>query len=317
MVELDLKPRAKDRCKNFYVLGILLWLYNRDLERAIKITKEKFNHQEEKVKPNLLSLKAGYAYAEASELFNSNYKIPPAPLPKGVYRHISGNEALSLGILFHFFKSKIQTVYASYPITPASDILNHMKKYEPYGLVSMQSEDEMSAAGIALGASYAGGLGITASSGPGITLKMETINLAVMMELPLVVINVQRAGPSTGMPTKTEQADLLQSFFGRHGESHLPVVAASTASDCFYIVLKAIEIAIKYMTPIMILSDGYLANGSEPWKIPDLDLVPIRNKKTVDIDPKNYAPYTRDPKTLARPWAIPGNKGPRTSYWWS
>ena len=307
LAELDLKPRAKDRSKNFYVLGILLWLYNRDLAKAIQLIKEKFNHQEDKIKPNLLSLKAGYAYAEASELLNSNYEIPPAPLAKGTYRHISGNEALALGILTHFFKSKMRTVYASYPITPASDILNHLKKYEPYGVVSMQSEDEMSAVGIALGASYAGGMGITASSGPGITLKLETINLAVMMELPLVVINVQRAGPSTGMPTKTEQADLLQSLFGRHGESHLPVIAASTPSDSFYVIIKATELAMKYMTPVMVLTDGYLANGSEPWKIPDLNSIKT-GKRNADIDPKTYAPYLRDPATLARPWAVPGMK---------
>ncbi len=307
LADLAIKPRAKERCKNFYVLGLLLWLYNRNLEEAIKLTKEKFAQKPETLEANLLSLRGGHAYAEASELFNSNYEVKPADLAKGTYRHISGNEALSLGMLTYFFKSNLKTIFASYPITPASDILNHLKKYERYGFVSLQAEDEMSAAGIALGASFSGGVGFTASSGPGITLKMETINLAVMTELPLVVINVQRAGPSTGLPTKTEQGDLLQSLFARHGESPLPVIAPLSPNDCYFTVIKAAELAVKYMTPIIVLSDGYLANGNEPWQIPNLDDISVEQKKPVDQD--NFAPYLRDPQTLARPWAIPGEKG--------
>ncbi len=222
---LDIKSRSKDRSKNFYVLGMILWLYDRSLEKAISTAKEKFSHQPQLAETNVTSLKAGYAYAEASELFKSNYVIPPAKLAKGKYRNISGNEALALGVLTFFHKSSLKVVYTSYPITPASDILTYIKKFEKYGITSLQAEDEMSAAGIALGSSFAGAVGITASSGPGITLKTETINLAVMTELPLIVVNVQRAGPSTGMPTKTEQGDLLQAFYGRHGESHLPILA--------------------------------------------------------------------------------------------
>jgi 2-oxoglutarate ferredoxin oxidoreductase subunit alpha len=311
LAALTLDQRSKDRCKNMYALGILYWMYHRDMDPTIKQITGKFSKKPELVEANLMALKAGYAYAETTEVFQTSYRVPPAPMRPGTYRNIMGNQALCLGLVAAGQKSGLQLFLGSYPITPASDILHQLSTYKHLNVVTFQAEDEIAAVTSAIGASYAGALGMTSTSGPGLALKGEAIGLAVMAELPLVVINVQRAGPSTGMPTKTQQADLLQSMFGRNGESPVAILAAGTPADCFEVGYEAVRIAVKYMTPVIVLSDGYIANGSEPWLLPDtekLPAIPVSYAPAGAAGSK-FMPYARNPKTLARPWAKPGTPG--------
>ncbi|MCC7062007.1 MAG: 2-oxoacid:acceptor oxidoreductase subunit alpha [Planctomycetes bacterium] len=306
-----LDNRAKDRCKNMFALGILYWMFHRDMEPTIKNIAQKFAKKPEIVDANLAVMKAGHAYAETTEIFQTAYRVPPAPMKPGTYRNIMGNQALSLGVVAAGHKAGLQMFLGTYPITPASDILHQLSGYKHLGVVTFQAEDEIAAVCSAIGASYSGSLGITSTSGPGMALKAEAIGLAVMAELPLVILNVQRAGPSTGMPTKTQQADLMQSIHGRNGESPVCVIAASTPSDAFDVGYEAVRIALKYMVPVIVLSDGYIANGSEPWLLPDPDKLP---EIPVHFAPEGkpgekFMPYSRNPETLARPWARPGTKG--------
>ncbi len=306
-----LDARAKGRCKNMYALGILYWMFHRDMEPTIKAMAQKFAKKPELVEANLLAMQAGHAYAETTEVFQTAYKVPPAPLTPGTYRNIMGNQALCLGLVAAAEKAGLQVFLGSYPITPASDILHQLSGYKHRGVVTFQAEDEIAAVCAAIGASYAGCLGVTSTSGPGLALKAEAIGLAVMAELPLVVLNVQRAGPSTGMPTKTEQADLMQAMYGRNGESPVCVLAASTPADAFDTAYEAVRIAVQHMLPVIVLSDGYVANGSEPWRLPDVDALPAF---PVRFAPEGqpgvkFQPYQRDPATLARPWAKPGTLG--------
>lgn len=306
--ELNLSTKVVDRCKNFFALGMVFWLYNRSMDHAISLIKDKFSKKAELVDANLRALKAGYAYCLATEQFATSYEVKPAKLPPGKYRSLSGNDAVALGLIAASVKSGLPLFYGSYPITPASDILHELSRYKNFGVRTFQAEDEIAAVCAAIGASYAGALGVTGTSGPGLALKMEAIGLAVSVELPLVICDIQRAGPSTGMPTKTEAADLLQAIFGRNSEAPVPVVAASRPSDCFETIYEACRIAIKYMTPVIFLSDGYLANGAEPWPVPDVNKlapIPVNFAK----DPESFAPFLRDEKTLARPWALPGTPG--------
>ena len=306
-----LDARSKDRCKNMYALGILYWMFHRDMAPTERAIEEKFKKKPDVVAANLMAMKAGYDYAETTEVFQTAYRVPPAHLPKGTYRNIMGNQALTLGLVAGAQKAGLELFLGSYPITPASDILHQLSGYKHLGVVTFQAEDEIAAVGAAIGASYAGSLGVTSTSGPGVALKSEAIGLAVMAELPLVVIDVQRAGPSTGMPTKTQQADLLQAMYGRNGESPVAVLAASTPADAFMVGFEAVRIALQFMTPVIVLSDGYIANGSEPWLLPDVDKLP---KVDVTFAPPQepgtkFEPYKRNPKTLARQWAKPGTKG--------
>lgn len=306
--ELRLSAKIVDRCKNFFALGMVFWLYNRAMDHAINLIKSKFAKRPELVEANLVALKAGYAYCEATEQFATSYEVKPAKLPSGKYRNLSGNTAVAFGLIAASQKSGLPLFLGSYPITPASDILHELSKYKHFGVRTFQAEDEIAAVCSAIGASYAGALAVTSTSGPGLALKTEAIGLAVSVELPLVICDVQRAGPSTGMPTKTEQADLMQALYGRNGEVPLPVVAASRPADCFEVAYEACRIAIKYMTPVILLSDGYLANGAEPWPIPDVDKlaeIPVTFAK----DPESFEPFLRDHETLARCWAVPGTPG--------
>lgn len=299
-----LSPKEVARCKNFFALGLMYWLYNRPPETTITWIHEKFKSKPEYIEANEKALKAGMNFGEMTEAFTTRYNVEPAKLPKGTYRNISGNEATALGFLAASVKSGLPLFLGSYPITPASEILQYLSNYKNFGVKTFQAEDEIAGVCSAIGASYAGHLAITNTSGPGLALKTEAIGLAVMTELPVVIINVQRGGPSTGLPTKTEQADLLQSIYGRNGESPVPVLAARTPRDCFYMAIEASRIALKYMTPVILLTDGYLANGSEPWKIPDVkDLPEIKTKIRTEKD--GFFPYLRD-DNLSRPWAIPG-----------
>ncbi len=311
LASLPLDARSKDRCKNMYALGILYWMFHRDMEPTIKAMEQKFAKKPDIVAANLMALKAGHAYAETTEVFQTSYRVPPAHLPPGVYRNIMGNQALCLGLVAGGQSAGLPLFLGSYPITPASDILHQLSTYKHLGVVTFQAEDEIAAVASAIGASYAGSLGMTSTSGPGLALKAEAIGLAVMAELPLVVINVQRAGPSTGMPTKTQQADLLQSMYGRNGESPVAVIAASTPADAFMVGFEAVRIAVQFMTPVIVLSDGYIANGSEPWLLPDVAKLPRFAAKfaTAGAAGEKFEPYRRDPKTLARVWAKPGTVG--------
>ena len=306
-----LDNRGKDRCKNMFALGILYWMFHRDMEPTIKAMGQKFAKKPELVDANVTAMKAGHAYAETTEIFQTAYRVPAAPMKPGTYRNIMGNQALTLGVVAAGQKSGLQMFLGSYPITPASDILHQLSGYKHLGVVTFQAEDEIAAICSAIGASYAGSLGITSTSGPGMALKAEAIGLAVMAELPLVILNVQRAGPSTGMPTKTQQADLMQAMYGRNGECPVAVIAASTPSDAFEVGYEAVRIALKYMVPVIVLSDGYIANGSEPWLLPDTDQLPaIPVKFAPEGKPgEKFMPYARDPQTLARVWAKPGTKG--------
>ncbi|MFQ5864713.1 MAG: 2-oxoacid:acceptor oxidoreductase subunit alpha [bacterium] len=306
--ELNLSVKVVDRCKNFFALGMVFWLYNRTMEHAINLIKAKFAKKPELIEANIRALKGGYAYCEATEQFATSYEVKPAKLPPGKYRNVSGNVGVALGLITASQKSGLPLFFGSYPITPASEILHELAKYKQFGVQTFQAEDEIAAICAAIGASYAGALGVTSTSGPGLALKTEAIGLAVSVELPLVICNIQRAGPSTGMPTKTEQADLLQAIFGRNSEAPVPVIAASRPSDCFESAYEACRIALKYMTPVILLSDGYLANGAEPWPIPKVEKLPEISVHFAK-DPESFAPFLRDEETLARPWAIPGTPG--------
>jgi 2-oxoglutarate ferredoxin oxidoreductase subunit alpha len=306
--DLGLDAKSMDRCKNFFALGMCYWLYNRSMEPTHGWLQEKFKSKQQLVQANKLAMQAGYSYCEATEAFQISYEIPPAKLAPGVYRNISGNAALALGFVAASQKAGIPLFLGSYPITPASDILHELSMYKDFGVITFQAEDEIAAITSAIGAAYAGALGITSTSGPGIALKTEALGLAVAVELPLVICDIQRGGPSTGLPTKTEQADLLQALFGRNSEAPIPVLAPSSPGDCFWIALEASRIAIKHMVPVIVLSDGYLANGAEPWKVPTVDELP-EIPVHFETNPEGFLPYRRDPVTLSRPWAVPGTPG--------
>src|ERR1700737_1192105 len=295
-------------CKNFFALGMCYWLYNRSMEPTVRWIDSKFKKKPLLAEANKLALKAGYSYCEATEAFQISYEIPPAQLSPGLYRNISGNQALALGFVAAATKAGLKLFLGSYPITPASDILHELSQYKDFGVLTFQAEDEIAAITSAIGAAYSGALAMTTTSGPGMALKTEALGLAVMTELPLVVCDIQRGGPSTGLPTKTEQADLLQALFGRNSEAPIPVLATSTPGDCFWVAIEASRIALKYMVPVIVLSDGYLANGSEPWQIPRLDDIP-EIPVHFETNPEGFMPYKRNPATLARPWAIPGTPG--------
>ncbi|MEU7690524.1 2-oxoacid:acceptor oxidoreductase subunit alpha [Microbispora sp. SCL1-1] len=309
----DISKKDAERAKNMFALGLLSWLYHRPTEGTIQFLEAKFAKKPEIAKANIAAFQAGWNYGETTESFSVSYEIKPATLRPGTYRNISGNQALAYGLIAASVQSKLPLFLGSYPITPASDILHELSKHKRFGIRTFQAEDEIAGVGAALGAAFGGSLGVTTTSGPGIALKAETVGLAVTTELPLIIVDVQRAGPSTGMPTKTEQTDLLMAMYGRNGESPVPVLAAATPSDCFTMAIEAARIALKYRTPVMLLSDGYLANGSEPWRIPDLDELPdISVRFTTEPngdDGTTYLPYRRDPETLARPWAVPGTAG--------
>ena len=305
---LDMTSKQMDLTKNFFALGIMFWLYGRSMETTQAWIEEKFGGRPIVAEANRRALNAGYAFGETTEIFHTTYRVAPAHLAPGTYRNITGNEATALGQLTASKLADRQLVYASYPITPASEILHQLSGWKNFGLKTFQAEDEIAAIGAALGASYGGAMGLTGTSGPGMALKAEMLGLAVMVELPLVVIDVQRAGPSTGMPTKTEQSDLLQALFGRNGDSPIPVVAPATPAECFDYAIEAWRIALRHMTPVVYLSDAFLATGSEPWRIPELDALPdlrVPNR----TDRAGFYPYERDPETLARPWAVPGTPG--------
>jgi 2-oxoglutarate ferredoxin oxidoreductase subunit alpha len=306
--DLKLSNKVASRCKNFFALGVCSWLYSRPIEPTLTWIQDKFKKTPELVEANSRVLKSGYHYGETTELFAVQYEVKPARIAPGTYRNVTGNSALALGLLAAAEKAGLPLFLGSYPITPASDILHELSLYKNFGVYTFQAEDEIAGVCSALGAAFGGAVGVTTSSGPGIALKQEAINLAVMVELPLVICNIQRGGPSTGLPTKTEQADLYQAIFGRNSDSPLPVLAAATPSDCFDTAYEAVRIAIKYMTPVILLSDGYLANGAEPWNIPRFEeLSPI----TVHFrtEKEGFFPYLRDPETLARPWVRPGTPG--------
>ncbi len=306
--DTGLDYREMERCKNFFALGMIYWLFKRPMDATIKFIQEKFSKKPRIAEANLLALKAGHAYCVATEAFASSYEVPRAKLPPGKYRNLGGNEAIGLGIVAASQKSGLELFLGSYPITPASDILHGLSRFKNFGVKTFQAEDEIAAISASIGAAFAGDLAVTTTSGPGLCLKSEAINLAVMAELPLVIVNVQRAGPSTGMPTKTEQADLLQAMFGRNGESPVPVMAASRPADCFECAYEAARVAVRFMSPVILLSDGYIGNGAEPWRIIDPDKLPAFEvrKRT---EAANFAPYERDEQTLARPWVIPGTPG--------
>jgi 2-oxoglutarate ferredoxin oxidoreductase subunit alpha len=305
---LGLDAKSMDRCKNFFALGMCYWLYNRSMEPTVRWIDSKFKKKPLLAEANKLALKAGYSYCEATEAFQISYEIPPAQLSPGLYRNISGNQALALGFVAAATKAGLKLFLGSYPITPASDILHELSQYKDFGVLTFQAEDEIAAITSAIGAAYSGALAMTTTSGPGMALKTEALGLAVMTELPLVVCDIQRGGPSTGLPTKTEQADLLQALFGRNSEAPIPVLATSTPGDCFWVAIEASRIALKYMVPVIVLSDGYLANGSEPWQIPRLEDIP-EIPVHFETNPEGFMPYKRNPTTLARPWAIPGTPG--------
>ncbi len=306
--ELSLSRKEAERSKNMFALGILTWMFHRPTEATQKFLEAKFAKKPEILKANLLAYQSGWNYGETTEDFSTSYEIAPSKMQAGTYRNISGNTALALGLIAASEKSDLQLFLGSYPITPASDILHELSKQKKFNIITFQAEDEIAAVGAALGASYGGALGITTTSGPGIALKSEMIGLGVMLELPLIIVDVQRGGPSTGLPTKTEQSDLLQVMYGRNGESPAVVLAASTPSDCFEMAFEAVRIATTYRVPVFLLSDGYIANGSEPWRIPEVDSLPAISVEFAKTQ-ENFQPYLRDPKTLARPWAIPGTPG--------
>lgn len=308
LAETKLGQKDMDRSKNFFALGMMYWMYNRSMDSTYRFIERSFAKRPDVGAANRLALDAGYAYCLATEVFQTTYDVPPAKLPPGRYRSINGNSALALGLVAAGERSGLSIMLGSYPITPASDILHELSNYKNFGIMTFQAEDEIAAVGAAIGASFAGSLGVTTTSGPGMALKMEAINLAVMTELPLVIFNIQRGGPSTGLPTKTEQADLFQALFGRNSESPIPVIAPCTPGDCFHIAMESVRIAVTYMTPVIVLSDGYLANGSEPWLIPLMEDLPEIDVKFAS-DPATFQPYARDPITLARNWARPGTPG--------
>jgi 2-oxoglutarate/2-oxoacid ferredoxin oxidoreductase subunit alpha len=306
--DLPLNAKEKERCKNFFALGLVSWIYTRPLDPTLDAIKKRFAKNQTYVEANIRVLKAGHAFGETAEMFAEHYGVEPAEMAPGTYRSMTGNRALAWGLLAAAQRTQIPIVFGAYPITPASSILEELALHKSFRVRTFQAEDEIAAATSAIGASFGGALGVTASSGPGIALKGEAIGLAVTAELPLVIFDIQRGGPSTGLPTKTEQADLMQALYGRNSESPIVVIAPATPGDCFFIAYEAVRIAIKYMVPVMVLSDGYLANGSEPWLIPDVTTLPDIpvNFRT---DPEGFFPYLRDPATLARPWVRPGTPG--------
>jgi len=303
---LDVK--TQDRCKNFFALGMIYWLFSRPLETTSEWLQQKFKNRPEIADANIKVMKAGYNFCDITQVFQVRYEVEPAPLEPGTYRNIMGNTAVALGLVAASRRSGLQLFLGSYPITPASDILHDLSRFKNYGVITYQAEDEIAAVCAAIGASFGGSLAVTTTSGPGLALKSEAINLAVMVELPMIIVNVQRGGPSTGLPTKTEQSDLLQAMFGRNGDSPLPVLAAASPSDCFNGAIEAARIATKHMVPVMLLSDGYIANGSEPWRLPRLEDLPDLQTDFWS-DPETFEPFRRDQDTLARPWAIPGTPG--------
>jgi 2-oxoglutarate ferredoxin oxidoreductase subunit alpha len=314
----DISRKEAERAKNMFALGLLSWLYNRPVESTISFLESKFAAKPEIMKANIAAFQAGWNYGETTEEFTVQYEVKPAPQQAGTYRNITGNTALSYGLITAARLAKLPLFLGSYPITPASDILHELSKHKRFGVRTFQAEDEIAGVGAALGAAFGGALGVTSTSGPGMALKAETIGLAVAVELPLIVCDIQRAGPSTGMPTKTEQADLLQALFGRNGESPVAVLAPATPADCFSTAIEAARIALKYRTPVIVLSDGYLANGAEPWRIPDLRDLPDISAEFSFSKPEewtdgdgtpDFRPFQRDPQTLARPWAVPGTPG--------
>src|SRR5215210_4086688 len=302
-------PREAERSKNFFALGLMSWLYGRPTEGTIAFIQTKFAKRPEIVEANRRAFLAGYHYGETSEDFVVSYEVKPAKLKPGVYRQITGNTALAYGLIAASVKSGLPLFLGAYPITPASSILEELARHKSFGVRTFQAEDEIAAVGAALGASFGGSLGVSTSAGPGIVLKAETIGLGIMLELPLLILDIQRAGPSTGMPTKPEQADLLMVMFGRNSESPVPVLAASTPSQCFHAAIEAARIALKYRTPVYLLSDAYLANGSEPWLIPDVAELPDISTTLATAGAGEFMPYARDPDTLARPWALPATPG--------
>ena len=307
----ELGVKERDRAKNMFVLGLIYWSYNRDLQNTINFLKEKFGNKEIILESNIKVLQAGYNYGETTETFSTQYTVEKAKLPPGKYRSIMGNQAVAYGLIAASEKSGLPLFLGSYPITPASDILHDLSKYKSFGVKTFQAEDEIAAICSAIGASYGGNLAITTTSGPGMALKAEAMGLAVMLEIPLVVINIQRGGPSTGLPTKTEQSDLMQAYYGRNGECPMPIISASTPSDCFEAVYEAARISVQHMTPVIFLSDGFIANGAEPWKFPqseNLNPIKVNFKKGLDEGEEKLQPYKRDEK-LARSWAIPGTVG--------
>ena len=310
--DFDIGKKDAQRSKNMFALGLLCWMYNRPTDGTAEFLRKKFARNPVIAEANLAAFNAGWAYGETTESFSVSYEVAPAALPEGTYRTITGNKALAFGLVTAGNRSGLPVFLGSYPITPASDILHELSQLKEFNVMTFQAEDEIAGVASALGASFGGSLGVTTTSGPGIALKSETIGLGVSLELPLLVIDVQRGGPSTGLPTKTEQADLLQVLYGRNGESPVPVIAASSPSDCFYSALEAAQIALRYRTPVILLSDGYLGNGSEPWQVPaveDLPPIDVGFASEPNGDDDVFLPYKRDPQTLARAWAIPGTKG--------
>ncbi|MBU7578734.1 MAG: 2-oxoacid:acceptor oxidoreductase subunit alpha [Flavihumibacter sp.] len=309
--EFQLGTKEKDRAKNMFVLGFLYWMYNRDMDSSLQFLKDKFGKKPDLLNSNIKALQAGYNYGDTTETFTTRYKVEKAKIEPGSYRNIMGNQALAYGLIAASQKASLPIFLGTYPITPASDILHELSRHKSFGIRTFQAEDEIAGITAAIGASYGGSLGVTTTSGPGMALKTEAMGLAVMLEIPLVIINIQRGGPSTGLPTKTEQSDLLQAYYGRNGECPMPVISASTPSDCFAAVYEAVRISVQHMTPVIFLSDGYIANGAEPWKFPTSDqLAPIEVnfKKELGHGEEKFMPYQRDEK-LVRPWAIPGTPG--------
>ena len=303
--ETSLSPKEKARCKNFFALGLMFWTYSKDPEPETAHIQQKFAKKPEIADANIKAFKAGYHYGETAEVFQGTYEVRPAHFAPGKYRNINGNEAIALGLVAGSKLAEKPLFYSGYPITPASSLLHYLSRYKNHGITTFQAEDEIAGVGAAIGAAFGGAIAVTASSGPGISLKGEGIALAAMTEVPMVIVSVQRGGPSTGLPTKTEQSDLMQTLYGRNGECPIPVIAAKTPSDAFYCAIEAVRIATKYVTPVILLSDGYLANGSEPWLLPNIDSLspfPVTHR----TDPEGYLPYQRNPETLAREWVIPG-----------
>ncbi|MBV4356485.1 2-oxoacid:acceptor oxidoreductase subunit alpha [Pinibacter aurantiacus] len=309
--EYELGTKEKDRAKNMFVLGFLYWMYNRDMDSSIKFLEDKFGKKEVILNSNIKALQAGFNFGDTTETFTTTYRVEKAKMQPGTYRSIMGNQAVAMGLIAASQKSGLPLFLGTYPITPASDILHELSRHKSFGVRTFQAEDEIAGITAAIGAAYGGSLGVTTTSGPGMALKTEAMGLAVMLEIPLLIVNIQRGGPSTGLPTKTEQSDLLQAYYGRNGECPMPVISASTPSDCFATVYEAVRIAVQHMTPVIFLSDGYIANGAEPWKFPkadDLQEIKVKFKTELGHEEEKFQPYLRDEK-LVRPWAIPGTPG--------